>query len=82
MDRIKSLNIIEDFFIKYCDPKPEYTGIMAEDLANRLLEQLEDDPYGGLTNEEIEQIMAIPDDVVNDCPDIELDDPTTERRGR
>ena len=42
----KLLEEIKENLIKYCDPKPEYSGMLASDLANKILTK------GWLTPEE------------------------------
>lgn len=32
---------IKEFLLKYCDPKPEYSGIMAQALAEKLLTEIQ-----------------------------------------
>ena len=32
---------IKDFLLTYTDPKPEYSGLMADDMAKMLMSQLE-----------------------------------------
>ena len=35
------IQAVADVLLKYCDPRPEFSGLMAKDIAKKILEVLE-----------------------------------------
>lgn len=40
-ERERKIEAIKDFLMRYCEPKPEYSGIMAGELAKKMMDEIQ-----------------------------------------